>query len=78
VTRWSSPPRRRWRWAAPTPRRADAIGQTPPLSGTVAQVVDRIGEYAEAGAERLFLQILDLDDLDHLDLVAAEVLPQFA
>jgi hypothetical protein len=27
------------------------------------------------GAERLYLQTLDLGDLDHLDLVAAEVAP---
>lgn len=34
--------------------------------------------YAEAGAERAYLQVMDLDDLDHLDhlrLVAAEVMP---
>ncbi|WP_213450984.1 LLM class F420-dependent oxidoreductase [Rhizomonospora bruguierae] len=59
-------------------RRTEAIGQTPPLSGTVSQVVDAIGAYAEAGVQRLFLQILDLSDLDHLDLIAAEVVPRFA
>lgn len=31
--------------------------------------------YAEAGAERAYLQVMDLDDLDHLRLVAAEVMP---
>ena len=46
------------------------------LAGTPAQVVDRIGAYAEAGAQRIYLQVLDLADLDHLDLVAAEVVPQ--
>jgi hypothetical protein len=39
-------------------------------------VVDILGRYMEAGAERFYLQILDLSDLDHLDLVAAEVAPQ--
>jgi hypothetical protein len=38
--------------------------------------VDRIGEYAGLGATRLYLQVLDLSDLDHLELVATEVAPQ--
>jgi len=28
------------------------------------------------GASRVYLQVLDLADLDHLDLVAGEVAPQ--
>ena len=35
-----------------------------------------IGQYAELGARRMYLQTLDLDDLDHLELVASEVMPQ--
>jgi F420-dependent oxidoreductase-like protein len=46
------------------------------LAGTPDQVVERIGEYAEAGAERIYLQVLDLSDLDHLGLVAGSVMPQ--
>jgi F420-dependent oxidoreductase-like protein len=46
------------------------------LAGSPAQVVDRIGRYAEQGVDRVHLQIRDLDDLDHLALIAAEVLPQ--
>ena len=63
-------------------RRAEAIGQTAEqlratgLGGTPAEVVDKIGAFASAGASRIYLQTLDLSDLDHLDLVAAEVLPQ--
>jgi len=38
-------------------------------------VVDKLGRYAAIGADRAYLQILDLADLDHLDLIAAEVLP---
>jgi F420-dependent oxidoreductase-like protein len=56
--------------------RAEQIGETPPLFGTPAQVVDQIGEFAALGASRLFLQILDLADLDHLDVIAAQVAPQ--
>lgn len=63
-------------------RRAAAIGREPDelrangLAGTPAEVVDKIGRYAELGAERVYLQVLDLADLDHLRLVAAEVMPQ--
>ena len=63
-------------------RRAAAIGREPEelrrngLAGTPAEVVDAIGRYADAGVERLYLQVMDLSDLDHLDLVAAEVAPQ--
>ena len=38
----------------------------------------RLGRYAEAGAQRVYLQVLDLADLDHLDLVASEVAPQLS
>jgi len=38
-------------------------------------VVERIQEFAAAGAETVYLQILDLDDHDHLRLIAAEVAP---
>jgi F420-dependent oxidoreductase-like protein len=46
--------------------------------GTPAEVVDLIGRYRQAGASRMYLQVLDLTDLDHLDLVAGEVAPQLA
>lgn len=63
-------------------RRAAAIGRevgelrAHGVAGTPAEAVDTIGRYAEAGAQRIYLQVLDLADLDHLDLVAAEVAPQ--
>lgn len=56
--------------------RLEKIGGKADFVGTPAQVVDQIGEYAELGASRAHLQILDLADLDHLDLIAAEVAPQ--
>jgi F420-dependent oxidoreductase-like protein len=63
-------------------RRAEAIGRSPEqlrsagLCGTPAEIAEKIGEYAELGASRVFLQILDLSDVDHLDLIAAEVAPR--
>jgi F420-dependent oxidoreductase-like protein len=46
--------------------------------GTPSAVVETLSRYAEAGATRLFLQVLDLDDLDHIELLAAEVAPHLA
>lgn len=63
-------------------RRAAAIGRDVAelrehgVAGTPAEAVDVLGRYAEAGAQRVYLQVLDLGDLDHLDLVASEVAPQ--
>jgi alkanesulfonate monooxygenase SsuD/methylene tetrahydromethanopterin reductase-like flavin-dependent oxidoreductase (luciferase family) len=62
--------------------RADAIGGTPEslrergLAGSPDELVDQIGRFAEAGAARIYLRLLDLTDLDHLELLAARVLPQ--
>ena len=46
------------------------------LAGSPAEVADKIGTFAEAGTQTLYLQVLDLDDLDHLADIAAQVLPQ--
>jgi F420-dependent oxidoreductase-like protein len=65
-------------------RRAKAIGREPAelrengLAGTVSEVADKLGAFAEAGAQRIYLQILDLSDLDHLRLIANEVAPALA
>jgi alkanesulfonate monooxygenase SsuD/methylene tetrahydromethanopterin reductase-like flavin-dependent oxidoreductase (luciferase family) len=45
--------------------------------GTPAQVMDQLGELAQAGAQRVMLQWLDLDDLDGLEALAQTVLPHF-
>jgi F420-dependent oxidoreductase-like protein len=57
-------------------KRAERMRHNPPLHGTPDQVVEQIGQFAEAGASRVHLQILDLADLDHLDVLAGEVAPQ--
>jgi alkanesulfonate monooxygenase SsuD/methylene tetrahydromethanopterin reductase-like flavin-dependent oxidoreductase (luciferase family) len=46
------------------------------LGGTVGEVVDKLGRLGELGASRAYVQVLDLTDPGHLELVAAEVLPQ--
>jgi F420-dependent oxidoreductase-like protein len=63
-------------------RRADAIGREPEdlreneLGGTPGEVAAKIAEFGEIGAERVYLQVMDLQDLDHLELIASDVSPQ--
>jgi F420-dependent oxidoreductase-like protein len=65
-------------------RRAEAIGfdvdelRANGVAGTPQEVVDKLGTFAEAGATRAYLQVLDLHDLDHLDLIADQVAPKVA
>jgi alkanesulfonate monooxygenase SsuD/methylene tetrahydromethanopterin reductase-like flavin-dependent oxidoreductase (luciferase family) len=65
-------------------RRAAAIGRAPDelrrngAAGTADEVASTIRRWNEAGAERVYLQLLDADDLDHLDFVAQEVVPLLA
>jgi F420-dependent oxidoreductase-like protein len=62
-------------------RRAEAIGRAvdelkeSSAAGSPAEVAETLRRYAEAGATRSYLQIMDLDDLDHLELIASEVRP---
>ncbi|UDY36030.1 LLM class F420-dependent oxidoreductase [Dermatobacter hominis] len=62
-------------------RRAKAIGREVDelrengLAGTPDEVVATLEEFSAAGITRAYLQVLDLDDLDHLALVAERVLP---
>lgn len=65
-------------------RRAEAIGRdvddlrTNGLCGTPQEVVDRIATFAGEGSQRIYLQVLDLADLDHLALLGEQVLPEVA
>ena len=62
-------------------RRAAAIGREPEelrehgIAGTVDEALDTLGRLRDWGADRVYLQVLDLTDLDHLELVAAEIAP---
>jgi F420-dependent oxidoreductase-like protein len=63
-------------------RRARAIGREvgelreSGLAGTPEEILDKLGQFADHGANRFYLQVLDLSDLDHLRLVGEEVLPR--
>ena len=62
-------------------RRAEAIGRPlehlrDQLAGTPSEIVDRLGAIGELGLTRVYLQTLDIDDLDQIELIASEVMPQ--
>jgi len=62
-------------------RRAANIHQTPDqvrrggVGGTPDEVVERLRAFAAAGVARMYLQVLDMRDLDHLALLAESVMP---
>ena len=61
------------------PRRSagepDEIRGLSAAAGTVDEVVEKLSAFGDGGITRIYLQMLDLADLDHLDLVAASVAP---
>ncbi len=46
------------------------------LVGTASQLVEQLGHWADAGVQPVHVAMVDLDDLDGLELIAAKVLPQ--
>ena len=65
-------------------RRAAAIGRAPEelrtngAAGTPEEVIERLMAFAKIGAGSVYLQVLDLSDLDHLALLSEAVLPHLA
>ncbi len=62
-------------------RRAAAIGRDldelreSGLAGSAAEVTEKLASFAAVGTERMYLQVLDLADLDHLGDLADALLP---
>ncbi|RFA08764.1 LLM class F420-dependent oxidoreductase [Subtercola boreus] len=62
-------------------RRAEAIGRDPEelrassIAGTASEAIDRINALGQLGAERVYLQVNDLHDLEQLEFIAAEIAP---
>lgn len=65
------------RRAAAINRDLDELQSNTPLVGTPDQIVDQLGAAVEVGVQRVYLQVLDLADLDHLELFAHQVVRQF-
>jgi len=65
-------------------RRAAAIGRSADdlrrdgLAGIPDEVVEKLAGYAKAGIERMYMQVLDLQDLDHISMVGADLIPAAA
>jgi F420-dependent oxidoreductase-like protein len=66
------------RRAATIGREVDELRSNSPLAGTAGEIVDRLGQFIEAGVQRVYLQTLDMSDLDHLEFFATEVARQFS
>jgi alkanesulfonate monooxygenase SsuD/methylene tetrahydromethanopterin reductase-like flavin-dependent oxidoreductase (luciferase family) len=62
-------------------RRAAAIGRDVDelkangVCGTPSEAIEKLASWAAHGAPRVYLQFLDLNDLDHIELVGSDVLP---
>ena len=57
-------------------RDVDELRANTPLAGSPDEIVDRLAPFAEAGVQRVYLQLLDTGDLEHLEFFAAEVMRQ--
>ena len=70
--------------AAEQERRADAAGRSLDdlrlggFAGSAAEVADKVGALGELGFSRVYFQLLDVHDLDQLEFIARDVLPQLA
>jgi F420-dependent oxidoreductase-like protein len=62
--------------AAAIGREVDELRSNSPLAGTPGEIADKLDAFAEAGVQRVYLQVLDQSDLDHVEFFAAEVIPQ--
>jgi len=65
------------RRAAAIGREVDELRSNSPLVGTPDEIVEHLATFAEIGVQRVYLQLLDLSDLEHLGLFADEVNRQF-
>jgi alkanesulfonate monooxygenase SsuD/methylene tetrahydromethanopterin reductase-like flavin-dependent oxidoreductase (luciferase family) len=65
-------------------RRAAAIGREPDelrangVAGTVDEALARLEQFAGIGATRVYLQVMDLSDLDHIAFLGSELSPRVA
>ena len=57
-------------------RTAEEMRRSGLVVGTADEVLEQLGHYAEAGVERIMLQWLALDDIEGLEALAQEILPQ--
>ncbi|TPG29900.1 LLM class F420-dependent oxidoreductase [Mycolicibacterium hodleri] len=63
--------------AAAIGREVDELRSNSPLVGTPGEIADKLDAFAEAGVQRVYLQVLDMSDLAHVEFFASEVVGQF-
>ena len=56
-------------------RQADELKENA-IAGTAEEAISKIEDYRSAGARKIYLQVWDEDDLDHISLIAEQVLPR--
>lgn len=64
------------RRAAAIGREVDELRSNSPVVGTPGEIGDKFGAWTQAGVQRVYLQLLDMSDLAHLEFFAREVIPQ--
>ncbi len=63
------------RRAAAIGREVDELRSNSPLVGTPDEIATKLRAYTDAGVQRVYLQLLDMSDLDHLEFFANQVIP---
>lgn len=63
------------RRAAAIGREVDELRSNSPLVGTPDEIATKLSAYTDAGVQRVYLQLLDMSDLDHLEFFANKVIP---
>lgn len=66
------------RRAAAIGREVDELRSNSATVGTPAEIADKLSAFTEAGMQRVYLQVLDMSDLEHLEFFAGEVIPQIS
>ncbi|BBZ26395.1 LLM class F420-dependent oxidoreductase [Mycolicibacterium madagascariense] len=64
------------RRAAAIGREVDELRSNSPAVGTPSEIVDKLGPFIEAGVQRVYLQVLDMSDLEHVEFFASKVAGQ--
>jgi F420-dependent oxidoreductase-like protein len=58
------------------PAQLNGVVRAGAVVGSPEQAVDTLSRYADAGCDRVYLQLLDLTDLDQLELIGGEIMPR--
>ena len=64
------------RRAAAIGREVDELRSNSPVVGTPGEIADKLGPFLAAGVQRIYLQLLDMSDLEQVEFFAEHVMPQ--